>query len=482
MSYKILVVGTGPAGYGLLEAIYNKKNISVTIIDNSQLPNKENELIDYESCVFSNNKFSGNRMGSFHSVIDNESIILKDDYPKISKTFGGFSNVWGGTVDFPSHKLNNYFLDNKINLDDSIKHFDSLLQKVAKGNSSLNNINLIKNLKGLNKFKKKLDKTKYFSSKHSTTAINNNILNLLSDESICKFCNSFNWACQSSTIWDTKESVRNFLELKNFSYIEKTKILSVKEESGLVECTLEKENSQYVEKFNKVFLGGGAISTSIVMLNSDIVNQVEIKSSDLIQIPFLKLFKTGLKNESFTDLFANYEDDSNSFFIQIYFFSKSVLMLSSNIIKFVKFVKFIPNAFLNFFGGIFLYLNEDDSSTLIISKSSDGLSVGTKNLKSENKKNNLKILKKALKSNSIIPLGMIQKEYLYGSSNHLGGQFFHNNLNKYKNSSDREGRVKNLENVHIVDSSVLPYIDAGPLTFTMMCNSYRIGKESLKDI
>ena len=218
------------------------------------------------------------------------------------------------------------------------------------------------------------------------------------------------------------------------------------------------------------------------MLNSDIVNQVEIKSSDLIQIPFLKLFKTGLKNESFTDLFANYEDDSNSFFIQIYFFSKSVLMLSSNIIKFVKFVKFIPNAFLNFFGGIFLYLNEDDSSTLIISKSSDGLTVGTKNLKSENKKNNLKILKKALKSNSIIPLGMIQKEYLYGSSNHLGGQFFHNNLNKYKNSSDREGRVKNLENVHIVDSSVLPYIDAGPLTFTMMCNSYRIGKESLKDI
>ncbi len=155
MSYKILVVGTGPAGYGLLEAIYNKKNISVTIIDNSQLPNKENELIDYESCVFSNNKFSGNRMGSFHSIIDNESIILKDDYPKISKTFGGFSNVWGGTVDFPSHKLNNYFLDNKINLDDSIKHFDSLLQKVAKGNSSLNNINLIKNLKGLNKFKKK---------------------------------------------------------------------------------------------------------------------------------------------------------------------------------------------------------------------------------------------------------------------------------------------------------------------------------------
>ena len=482
MSYKVLVVGTGPAGFGLLEAIHNKKNISVTIVDNAELPNKKNELVDYESCVFSNNKFSGNRMGSFQSIIDNESITLKDDYPKISKAFGGFSNVWGGTVDFPSDKLNNYFLDNKINLDDSIKYFDNLLQKVAKGKSSLSNINLIKDLKGLSKFRENFDKTNYFSSKHSTTAINNNIVGLLRDRSICKFCKSFNWACQSSTIWDTKNSLRSFLELKNISYIEKTKILSIKEKNGLVECTLKKENSQYVEKFNKVFLGAGAISTSIVMLNSDIVSQVEIKSSDLIQIPFFKLFHTGLKNESFTDLFANYDDDSNSFFIQIYFFSKSVLMLSSNIIKFIKFVKFIPNVLLGFFGGIFLYLNEDDSSSLVINKDSNGLAIGTKNLNIENKKTNLKKLNKALKSNSIYPLSILQKEYLYGSSNHLGGQFFHNNLNKYKNSSDREGRIRNLKNVHIVDSSVLPYIDAGPLTFIMMCNSYRIGKESLKDI
>ena len=64
----------------------------------------------------------------------------------------------------------------------------------------------------------------------------------------------------------------------------------------------------------------------------------------------------------------------------------------------------------------------------------------------------------------------------FGKSNHYGGQFSHN-MSSGEVHTDRIGRLKNLDNVHILDSSVLPIINTGPLTVTMMANSYRITEE-----
>ena len=44
-------------------------------------------------------------------------------------------------------------------------------------------------------------------------------------------------------------------------------------------------------------------------------------------------------------------------------------------------------------------------------------------------------------------------------------------------SSDRTGRILDLKNTHIIDSSVLPRVNVGPVTLTTMANSYRIVEE-----
>lgn len=61
----------------------------------------------------------------------------------------------------------------------------------------------------------------------------------------------------------------------------------------------------------------------------------------------------------------------------------------------------------------------------------------------------------------------------------MGGQFPHSNRSDIL-STDRLGRIKGIINVHIMDSSVLPIINTGPITGTIMANSFRITEEIFK--
>lgn len=70
----------------------------------------------------------------------------------------------------------------------------------------------------------------------------------------------------------------------------------------------------------------------------------------------------------------------------------------------------------------------------------------------------------------------MKKYYDYGKSNHYGGQFSHSN-HPNNLSTDRLGRIKGIINVHILNSSVLPIINTGPITSTIMANSFRITEE-----
>jgi len=99
-----------------------------------------------------------------------------------------------------------------------------------------------------------------------------------------------------------------------------------------------------------------------------------------------------------------------------------------------------------------------------------------KNNKSSIPKTQVRDLSKNLIKSGVVPLLFLKKYYNFGKSNHYGGQFPHSN-NPDTLNTDRLGRVKGTTNVHIMDASVLPIINTGPITGTIMANSYRITKE-----
>ena len=70
-----------------------------------------------------------------------------------------------------------------------------------------------------------------------------------------------------------------------------------------------------------------------------------------------------------------------------------------------------------------------------------------------------------------------------GSSMHFGSSFPYSKSTQNKTRfSDEFGRVGGLQNVHIVDSSILPDAIVGPPTLTIMANSMRIVRKVLREL
>ncbi len=131
MKNKILVVGTGPSGLASVSELVKDKNLEIILIDNANLNDKKN--IDNDECIFKNTFEYGNRISSENQVIDNEHKLFSNkELPDVSKSFGGFSNVWGGTISEGRKKNLEAFESLGIKLDQFYKEIDNEFFKSTK--------------------------------------------------------------------------------------------------------------------------------------------------------------------------------------------------------------------------------------------------------------------------------------------------------------------------------------------------------------
>ena len=69
-----------------------------------------------------------------------------------------------------------------------------------------------------------------------------------------------------------------------------------------------------------------------------------------------------------------------------------------------------------------------------------------------------------------------------GKSYHFGGSFPHaGDGQRAALETDRQGRLQNWDNVHLVDASVFPTVAATTFTLTIMANAHRIATEVIGD-
>ena len=74
----------------------------------------------------------------------------------------------------------------------------------------------------------------------------------------------------------------------------------------------------------------------------------------------------------------------------------------------------------------------------------------------------------------LLPVPFLTQTALPGEGVHFGSWL------PMGDKSDMLGRPIGSRNIHVVDSSVLPTIAPGPITFTVMANAMRIAKEAVK--
>ena len=457
---KILIVGSGPSSFAFLKAITNKQKCEIDLIDSSFI-----ELFENQECVFKN-QFAGSRMPINKKRLDQDLLI--------SDHFGGFSSFWGGTFDNPSGEIIDKYFDLDIDLKTYLKKIDEIIPQ----------INRIDNVKGDN-LKSNVIKTKTlkkflnegFTIQDSNIAVSAKTLILKKQNNKkCKYCKGYEWSCKPDTIWNSRFFIKQLIDQNKINYSEDATLISFKEAENRVICKVKLGNNVVEKKYDKLIVACGPAGTSKIFLKSKLFNEVVIDSSDLIQIPFIKLFKNYKKQDSFADLFSYIQIIKNKVYSQIYFFSNQVLLLSSNTISFSRLLKFVPNIFLSLSGGIFIYLDTKISSKVKYSMEDETVVVEKIDGNLDKKNLVIKILKKKLLKTKVILLPFLKKEYSYGTSYHLGSQF-PISLYPSKFSSDNLGRVAKCKNVHVVDASVLPEVNIGPVTKLIMANSFRIGKE-----
>jgi len=161
--------------------------------------------------------------------------------------------------------------------------------------------------------------------------------------------------------------------------------------------------------------------------------------------------------------------NKTSFHIQTYFFCKSFLnkfFKKKNL--FYEFIKLFMNKFGKYFFFTFTYFDQNLSREIEIIKDNNKFVVYDK--KNLSKYDYTPYLKRVI-SSKIFRIFSLKRKFGFG--NHYGSSF-PMSLRKKKNFSDIYGRINNLKNVHIVDSSILSSIPISTITYTVMANAARI--------
>jgi hypothetical protein len=299
----------------------------------------------------------------------------------------------------------------------------------------------------------------------------------------CYYCNSCLAGCPGSFIWSTVNERLDTLRIK-------MRVTHLSEGEKLVHVkgiTIEGHTLNDLT-FDKVFIAAGSIESFRLLASSNLVsNQQELKDSAMFFLPIYIPPKFGRSNTNsfaLSQIFIRLKGKSstNSAFYQIYDFSDQIVekarssfffgkLFPKILFKFILQKMVIGIGYLDGLDSPSIQMILRDDGTVSLSLSKTGKSLKSRNLEIRSVNRSLSNHLKRLK---IYPLSSLCRYALPGEGVHYGAWL------PMGEKSDLLGRPTGCLNIHVVDSTILPSISPGPITFTVMANALRIVSECFK--
>ena len=486
---KIAVIGTGISAFFLVKGLIENQ-IKPDVFDIGKKPdtktNTIKKIVSDDPIKF---KFSNSL------IYNNETFIPKKNYfgdtfsysnnnfdADTSNSFGGFSNVWGSTLNkLSKDKINEYpfsndFLDN---------YYDKVITILKEQNfySDFNQKTEEDFEKNFGKLSSQLFKSSLQRNKFSNFILQKSLLAINSNECIsCGLCLT---GCPKDLIFNTNKF---FEDLKNTNKIRLNlnhKLYKFeKSKKSTINLYFKNQSSNITVNYDYIFICCGPIESSKILSNSlpNTYNTFEYKTSQKYLSAFSR-FPFFFKKDNFdkitlSSLSLKFFNKSENY-IQI----SSVNNLVLNKFKLLNKQKFniLRPILLNFLSShMYLWagLESSKSGKIIMRKKNNMFS--TENIGNNETK---KIVKENL---SLLRKYFYQFNYFYlpfslnisspGEGNHYGANLpMKNNINSI-NETDIYGRIAKFKNVSIVDSSILNDIPVNTIALTLMANALRIGK------
>jgi hypothetical protein len=298
----------------------------------------------------------------------------------------------------------------------------------------------------------------------------------------CFYCGQCLTGCPSDFIWHAPKIATSVL----VGYVE-NRVISVKETSDGVSITSVNMDGKVQESgpYDKLFLGAGPIESFRILATSNLVSKTAVmKDSATFFIPILLSKSFNLPPEkafTLSQAFVRIEASSlPAAQIQLYEYSEDLIDRARKTLPFGRFIpSFIFRWVLRRMVVGIGYLHSEASTAMKISLEenqdvrifSDNLSIARHRKRT---KPYIQTFGKLSKKFGIRPLFLLTKFSRPGEGVHYGSWL------PMGDTADLLGRPVGVERIHVIDSSVLPSIPAGAITFTIMANAVRIIDEMVE--
>ena len=520
---KFCIIGSGQAAVMAAKAI-SDQGIKPLILDfGENLPNENQILVDKLSLsdplIWNNDdieKVTYNPsirkniifkyiFGSGYLYKKNNKFLPTSNY----KTYlaqnlakGGFSKGWGGAVlpvdktdmdDWPiSHsELVPYFkkvlsyipiTGEKDMLDDNFSFYSKSFSKLKYDNQTVDMLNDLKLYLKNNKIKNDF---KVGKSRIAMNGID------------CRYCGICLSGCPYKVLYTSDQLLDELISQNKVDYIPNVFVNKIKEIKNRIIVEFKNLNTKRNEKldFDKVFLGAGAPGTARIMIKSTKMfdKKITLLDSEKFVIPFLR-FKSSKMEwpnvNTFPSIFieSRFKEISKRWIhMQISGINDLILdrIYAKSVYGINAFGKLI-SPFLSrlMIGYCSLHSDDSNSISLTLTKKRDVDHLTCSLIKNKNtdyiinKYSNL-MLRNGIKFNSLF-IPFFKKKWLPGLTGHYGGSFPMQNKYTRWNTSDKLGRPKNFNNLHIIDSSIFTSIPGTTIALNIMANSFRIADKITK--
>lgn len=525
MSTPALVIGSGPAGMATALALM-ESGLQVTMLDAgivlesvvedftrglSLLPHRQWSEAERESLKVSADKPIG---GLFFKKIFNsdypyrETDIHLNPQIKNAETWaslakGGFSNVWGSAM-MPYHPddMSGWC----IRADELEPHYRRVLSEVpvAAVRDDLEELFPIQKDSFHPLRKSRQAETLYLNMERHRKALGERHIRFghsrlaveadpKSSKGGCRYCSMCLYGCPYGLIYTTAESIDRWVSEGRLDYKGDHVVHRLREEGEevVVEGVGRRDGQAFSLKAGRVYLATGPLSSARIMLESmgRYDSPVKMLDSQYFLFPYLQLKAAkGIMKEDLSTLcqmFLEINDPAVTeefVHLQVYSYSDLFLRLirqkSGPLFPLVS--PFLP-AFLNRMLLVQGYLHSRHSGHLLLSLGkSSGEKPGVLKVEGVRNPETSRIVSRVMRKLGSVsemtgayPMRPGMQITLPGRGFHSGGTFPMVEEPK-SGQSDRWGRPKGFQRVHLTDSSVLPEIPATTITLAMMANAHRI--------
>jgi choline dehydrogenase-like flavoprotein len=302
------------------------------------------------------------------------------------------------------------------------------------------------------------------------------VFNSTRQEQGCIYCDLCLQGCPDQKIWSAPTVVSlNVKYMKNFRIIKIHEL----DNQVLLQTINEKGEAQEFNGFDKVFLAAGNVESFRILATSGYVEKnVTLQDSATFYMPLLISgdYKRVEKSKySLSQAFVRIQSPNKSASqLQIYDYSEDLVDRARSFLPFGKFIPrwvlriplkrmFVSIGYLDSHHSPQISMALDIHGDVLLSKSASSLNSVRKEVK-----HILNSTQKDLRRLGLWALSPLIQYSKPGGGAHSGGWL------PMGKGSDLLGRPKGMKNVHVIDSSILPSIPAGAITFTVMANAVRI--------